>query len=109
MRVRAADAVAVAAILGGAVARGLWVAAGIWWLLSAVTPFFAWRLARLLLGAIAGAVAAVLTALSPLYVTNAGYFLSETPALAFLLAALWLGYRAARLDGRGTLWQGLLA
>ena len=88
---------------------GLWGGAALWWAFSAATPFFAWRLARLLLTPAAGAVTAILAAIWPLHVTLAGYFLSETPSLAFLLAALWLGYRAGRQPGRGALWQGVLA
>ena len=89
--------------------HGLWAAAVLWWALSAVTPFLAWRLARLLLTPAAAAVATVLIAIWPLHVTNAGYFLSETPSLAFLLAALWLGYRAGQETGRSAVWHGLLA
>jgi 4-amino-4-deoxy-L-arabinose transferase-like glycosyltransferase len=88
---------------------GLWGGAALWWVLSAATPFFAWRLARLLLTPSAAAVAALLAAVWPLHVTYAGYFLSETPSLAFLLAALWLGYRAEQQQGRTAVWQGLLA
>jgi 4-amino-4-deoxy-L-arabinose transferase-like glycosyltransferase len=88
---------------------GLWGGAALWWVLSAATPFFAWRLARLLLTPGAAAVAAVLAAVWPLHVAYAGYFLSETPSLAFLLAALWLGYRAEQQQGSAAVWQGLLA
>jgi 4-amino-4-deoxy-L-arabinose transferase-like glycosyltransferase len=89
--------------------HGLWGGAALWWTLSAATPFFAWRLARLLLTPAAAALTALFAAIWPLHVTNAGYFLSETPSLAFLLAALWLGYQAARQQGRAALWQGSLA
>jgi 4-amino-4-deoxy-L-arabinose transferase-like glycosyltransferase len=88
---------------------GLWAAAALWWLLSAATPFFVWRLGRLLLTPAAAALATLFAAIWPLHVTNAGYFLSETPSLAFLVAALWLGYRAERLPARGAVWPGLLA
>ncbi|MGB2874979.1 MAG: glycosyltransferase family 39 protein [Gaiellaceae bacterium] len=85
---------------------GLWGGAVLWWALSALTPFLAWRLARLLLTPAAAAITALLVAVWPLYVTSAGFFLSETPSLAFLLGALWLGYRAER---QGAVWQGVLA
>ena len=88
---------------------GLWGGAALWWMLSSATPLFAWRLARLLLTPRAAGVAALLAAVWPLHVTYAGYFLSETPSLAFLLAALWLGYRAERQQGSAAVWQGLLA
>ena len=90
------------AVLGDGRA-GLWGAAAIWWVLAAATPFFAWRLARLLLTPAAAAVTALLVAIWPLTVTYSGYFLSESPGLAFLLAALWLGYEAQRRESRAAL------
>ena len=72
-------------------------------------PFFAWRLARLLLTPAAAALTALLCALWPLYITYGGFFTSETPSLAFLLASLWAGYRAVRLSGRRAVWLGLVA
>jgi 4-amino-4-deoxy-L-arabinose transferase-like glycosyltransferase len=96
------------AILGDGRA-GLWGAAAIWWLLSSATPFFAWRLARLLLTPAAAALTALFVAIWPLLVTDSGYFLSETPGLAFLLASLWLGYEAQRRRGRSALLVGVLA
>jgi hypothetical protein len=81
----------------------LWAGAVVWGLLSAAAPFFMWRLARLLLTPAAAALTAVFTAAWPLHATSAGYFLSETPSLAFLLAALWLGYEAVRAEGRRAL------
>src|ERR1700751_3804863 len=45
---------------------GLWGAAAIWWLLGALTPFFAWRLARLLLTPAAAALTALFVAIWPL-------------------------------------------
>jgi hypothetical protein len=96
------------AVLGGGRA-GLWGAAAIWWVLAAVTPFFAWRLARLLLTPAAAALTALFVAVWPLTVTYAGYFLSESPGLAFLLASLWLGYAAQRRGGRPALLLGALA
>lgn len=82
---------------------GLWAGAVVWALLSGAAPFFMWRLARLLLNPAAAALTAVFTAAWPLHVTSAGYFLSETPSLAFLLASLWAGYAALRAEGRRAL------
>src|SRR5829696_2639981 len=79
---------------------GLWAGAVLWCVLSAAIPYFAWRLARLLLSPAAAALTALFCALWPLYVTYGGYLTSETPSLAFLLASLWAGYRAVRLSGR---------
>jgi 4-amino-4-deoxy-L-arabinose transferase-like glycosyltransferase len=88
---------------------GLWGGAVLWCVLSAAIPFFAWRLARLLLTPPAAALTALFCAFWPLYITYGGYFTSETPSLAFLLASLWAGYRAARLSGREAGWFGLAA
>jgi 4-amino-4-deoxy-L-arabinose transferase-like glycosyltransferase len=88
---------------------GLWACAVLWCALSAAIPFFAWRLARLLLTPAAAALTALLCALWPLYITYGGYFTSETPSLAFLLASLWTGYRAVRLSGRQAVWLGFVA
>jgi 4-amino-4-deoxy-L-arabinose transferase-like glycosyltransferase len=96
------------AILGDDSA-GLWGGAAIWWLLGAATPFFAWRLARLLLTPAAAALTALFVATWPLLVTDSGYFLSEGPGLSFLLASLWLGYEAQRRSGRAALRVGVLA
>lgn len=87
----------------------LWAGAVLWCALSCAIPFFAWRLARLLLAPPAAALTALLCAFWPLYVTYGGYFTSETPSLAFLLASLWAGYRAVRLSGRSAAWLGLAA
>ena len=88
---------------------GLWAAAALWWALSAATPFFAWRLTRTLLTPAAAALTALFAAIWPLHVTNAGYFLSETPSLAFLVAALWLAYGVERRHGGSAVWRGVLA
>lgn len=88
---------------------GLWGSAALWFALSAATPFFAWRLARILLTPAAAALTAALTSLWVLHIVYAGYFLSEAPALAFLLAALWLGYRAALTSGNAAVKLGLAA
>jgi hypothetical protein len=96
------------AILGNG-RGGLWGAAAVWWVLAAATPFFAWRLARVLLTPAAAALTALFVAIWPLTVTDSGYFLSESPGLAFLLASLWLGYAAQRRVGRPALLLGVLA
>jgi 4-amino-4-deoxy-L-arabinose transferase-like glycosyltransferase len=88
---------------------GVWAGAVLWCMLSATIPFFAWRLARLLLTPAVAALTALLCALWPLYITYGGYFTSETPALAFLLASLWAGYGAIRYSGRRAGWLGLAA
>jgi 4-amino-4-deoxy-L-arabinose transferase-like glycosyltransferase len=88
---------------------GLWAGAVLWCVLSAAIPFFAWRLTRLLLTPAVAALTALLCALWPLYITYGGYFTSETPSLAFLLASLWAGYRAVRFPGRSAGWLGLVA
>jgi len=95
--------------LFGTERAGLWAGAVLWCALSAATPFFAWRLARLLLTPAAAALTALLCAFWPLYITYGAFFTSETPSLAFLLASLWAGYRAGRLSGRKAGWLGLVA
>ena len=95
--------------LFGTERAGLWGAAVLWCALSAAIPFFAWRLARLLLTPAAAALTALFCAFWPLYITYGGYFTSETPSLAFLIASLWAGYRAVRLSGREAGWLGLAA
>jgi len=95
--------------LFGTERTGLWAGAVLWCALSAAIPFFAWRLARLLLTPAAAALTALLCAFWPLYITYGGYFTSETPSLAFLLASLWAGYRAVRLSGWRAGWLGLVA
>jgi 4-amino-4-deoxy-L-arabinose transferase-like glycosyltransferase len=79
---------------------GLWAAATVWASLSAATPFFMWRVARLLLSPAAASLTAVFTALWPLHATSAGYFLSETPSLAFLVGSLWAAYATVHAQGR---------
>src|SRR5919107_5820362 len=95
--------------LFGTERAGLWAGAVLWCALSAAIPLFAWRLARLLLTPAAAALTALFCALWPLYITYGGYFTSETPSLALLLASLWAGYRAVRLSGRSAGWLGLVA
>lgn len=79
--------------------EGLWGAAAVWWLLSSLTPFFLWRLARLFFSKAAAALAALLCACWPLLITSAGFFASETPAAALLAGALWWGYSALGMVG----------
>jgi 4-amino-4-deoxy-L-arabinose transferase-like glycosyltransferase len=88
---------------------GMWAGAVLWCAFSISIPFFAWRLARLLLTPPAAALTALFCALWPLYITYGGYFTSETPSLALLLASLWAGYGAIRLSGRRAVWLGLAA
>jgi hypothetical protein len=80
--------------------HGLWAAAVLWAGLSAAAPFLMWRIARLLLTQTAAALTAIFTAFWPLHSTAAGYFLSETPSLTFLLGALWMGYASLVATGR---------
>jgi 4-amino-4-deoxy-L-arabinose transferase-like glycosyltransferase len=95
--------------LFGTERAGLWAGAVLWCALSVAIPFFAWRLARLLLTPPAAALTALFCAFWPLYITYGGYFTSEIPSLAFLLASLWAGYRAGRLSGWAAGWLGLSA
>ncbi len=95
--------------LFGTERAGLWAGAVLWCALSAAIPLFAWRLARLLLTPAAAALTALFCAFWPLYITYGGFFTSETPSLAFLLASLWAGYRAVRLSGWQAGWLGLTA
>src|SRR5215203_1577451 len=88
---------------------GLWAGAALWCALSSAIPFFAWRLARLLLTPAAAALTAVFCSFWPLYITYGAFFTSETPSLAFLLASLWVGYGAALSSGRRAGWLGLAA
>jgi hypothetical protein len=89
---------------------GLYAAAVLWAGLSALTPYFMWSFARLVLSPAAAALTAVLCALFPLHIVYAGYFTSETPGLAFLTLGLWLAERAwQRRSGRDGLLAGLAA
>lgn len=92
---------------------GLWVAAGLWCALSIAVVYMAWRLTRELLGPAAAGLTAVLCAVWPLFITYGGYFTSETPSTAFLVAALWVGVMAARRAGQAAtilvLLSGVLA
>lgn len=94
--------------LFGTERAGLWAGAVLWCTLSALIPLFAWRLARLLLTPAASALTAFFCAFWPLHITYGAYFTSETPSLAFLLAALWAGYRASRTSGKVACCLGLL-
>lgn len=90
-------------VVVGSGKAGLWGAAALWCLFSSLTPLVAWRLAGILLTPAAAALTALLTALWPLHITYAGYFLSETPALFLIVSALWLAYEAQRRSGRHAL------
>lgn len=63
----------------------------------------------MLLTPAAAALATVACAFWPLYITYGGFFTSQTPSLAFLLGALWAGYRARGAVGRGAVALGMLA
>ena len=95
--------------LFGTGSAGLWAAAVLWALLSSLTPFFMWRLARGFFSPAAAALTAVFTATWPLFITSAGFFLSETPSLTFLVGALWAGYAAERSTSRRAVALGALA
>lgn len=94
-------------IFGGE--TGLWAAAILWCALSIGIVWSSWRLTRLLLTPAAAGITAALCALWPLFITYGGYFTSETPALAFMLAALWCGVLATRRDGRRAVVLALLS
>jgi 4-amino-4-deoxy-L-arabinose transferase-like glycosyltransferase len=100
---------AVPMTLFGTERAGLWAGAILWCALSCAIPLFAWRFTRLLLTPAAAALTALFCALWPLYVTDGGFFTSETPSLAFLLASLWAGYAAVQSSGRRAEWLGLVA
>lgn len=95
--------------LFGTGSAGLWAGAVLWCVLSSLIPLFTWRLARLLLTPAAAALSAVFCAFWPLYITYGAFFTSETPSLAFMVAALWAGYRASRESGKLAYGFGLLA
>jgi len=75
---------------------GLVAGAVLWTILSALTPFFMWRYARLLLSPAAAALTALFCALWPIHIAYGGHFMSEIPALAFMVGSLWLAERAHR-------------
>jgi 4-amino-4-deoxy-L-arabinose transferase-like glycosyltransferase len=95
--------------LFGSGSAGLWAGAVLWCVLSCLTPLFVWRFARLLLTQAAAALAAAFCAFWPLYITYGAFFTSEAPSLAFMVAALWAGYRASRESGSLALGFALLA
>src|SRR5205085_3005298 len=68
---------------------------------------FMWLFARRLLTPAAAAIAAALVAFWPIHVTLGGFFLSETPAITLLLAALWLMALAVEAEGRRTIALGV--
>src|SRR5688572_3022071 len=85
---------------------GLTAGAVLWTALSALTPYFMWRFLRLLLPPAAAALGAALCAVWPLHIAYAGFFMSETPALALLVLSLWLAEQSVRALPT---WHGLLA
>jgi hypothetical protein len=86
---------------------GLIVGSMVWAALSAATPFFVWRVGRHLLSPAAAAIAAVLVAASPLDVAYTGYFTSETPATALLLAVVLLALTCRTSTGRNRVLAGV--
>jgi dolichyl-phosphate-mannose-protein mannosyltransferase len=86
---------------------GLLAGAVLWGILSSLTPYFMWRYARLVLSPAAAALTAAFCALWPIHIAYAGHFLSETPALAFLVASLWLAERARRRSPRSAFLAGI--
>jgi 4-amino-4-deoxy-L-arabinose transferase-like glycosyltransferase len=100
---------AVPMTLFGTEREGLWAGAVLWCALSCAIPLFAWRFTRLVLTPAAAALTALFCALWPLYVTYGGFFTSETPSLAFLLASLWAGYAAVLSSDQRAGWLGLVA
>jgi 4-amino-4-deoxy-L-arabinose transferase-like glycosyltransferase len=100
---------AVPLFIFGTDRTGLWAGAVLWCALSAVTPYAMWRFARYHLTTAAAALTAVLVALWPMHISYAGYFTSETPALAFLVISLWLVAGAASgRDAIGAIRAGIL-
>jgi hypothetical protein len=96
-------------IVFGTDRTGLWAGALLWCALSAFAPYAMWRFAKHLLTVPAAALTAMLTALWPLHISYAGFFTSETPALALLVASLWLSAAAASTgDAVGAFRAGLL-
>jgi 4-amino-4-deoxy-L-arabinose transferase-like glycosyltransferase len=88
---------------------GLWAAAVLWCALSIAIPWLSWLLARELLTPAAAAIAAALCAFWPIFITYGGVFTSETPSLAFMVAALWLAVLATRATGRSAIMLALVA
>jgi hypothetical protein len=80
----------------GATRSGLWGDAVLWSAFACVVPLATWRWSRALYGPGVGAWVAALCAFWPLLVLHAGYFLAETPAMALLMCAVWLGESARR-------------
>ena len=89
--------------------RGMWVASVFWFLLSALVPLLAWRVALRLVSRPAAAITATLCAIWPLFITYGGFFLSEIPSIVFLLLTLWLAMRAAEATGRAAVVAAALA
>jgi 4-amino-4-deoxy-L-arabinose transferase-like glycosyltransferase len=75
---------------------GLIAGAVLWTALSALTPLFMWRYARLLLSPAAAALTALFCALWPIHIAYGGHFMSEVPALAFMVGSLWFAEHAYR-------------
>ena len=83
---------------------GLGAATAVWWLMSSITPVLLGLFVADLVGRRAGAIAAAVCALWPLYISYAGYFLGETPGTFLLALTMFLLVRAQRV---ATAWRYL--
>ena len=84
---------AIPLFIFGSGRSGLWAASILWFVLGSLSPWLAWRWARRILPVQAAALTASFISLWPLFITQVGFFLSEVPALTFLLGALLLAAR----------------
>lgn len=95
-------------IVFGTDSGGMGAATAVWWLMSSVTPVLLGLFVAELVGRRAGAIAASLCALWPLYISYTGYFLGEIPGTFFLALTIFLLARAARMTSgrRYVVWAG---
>jgi len=98
---------AIPLLIFGTGRSGLWAASILWFFLGSLTPWLAWRWARRILTVPAAAMTGILCAVWPLFVTQVGFFMSELPAIALLLASLLVASRI-RDPGRTVRWGELL-
>ncbi len=89
---------------GGGIDAATWG----WWAMSSATPLLLGLFVGDLVNRSAGALAAAICALWPLYISYAGYFLGEAPGTFFLALTMFLLVRGARSQtGRKyALWAG---
>ena len=89
---------------GGGIDAATWG----WWAMSSATPLLLGLFVGDLVDRSAGALAAAICALWPLYISYAGYFLGEAPGTFFLALTMFLLVRGARSQtGRKyALWAG---